>query len=218
MNQLQTDNLIALSLLLDEEIYVFNDLPKHEVLLSAIEIATEVTAEIPKPITTPVVEIPKIEQPIAVIPKTQAILTVTIPQIEKPAVALKTKNDGFDYLGENNKYILIIVNNPNEKFLPKLDLAFLEKIMGSKKWILDDVAIVNMAKYQSLDFDDLKAFFACSKIITFGFNPTVLNIVGAVANQKSMYKNVAILGTWDLTKIQNDVAKKTVFWNQLKAL
>ena len=218
MNHLQTDNLIALSLLLDEEIYVFNDLPNNKVEEAVNAEITEVLVEVQKPATDPIVKIPKIEQTLVTPPKLEATPAVIIPKIEQPPVPLKTKNDGFDYLGENNKYILIIVNNPNEKFLPKLDLAFLEKIMGAKKWVLDDVAIVNMAKYNSLDFNDLKGFFACSKIITFGFNPTVLNIVGAVANQKSMYKNVAVLGTWDLQKLQNDVAKKTVFWNQLKAL
>lgn len=195
MNQLQTDNLIALSLLLDEDIYVLDDIPKNQAEQIVSEKATEVL-ETPKPAVDKPIAIPKIEQQV------------------KPAPA---KVDGFDYLGENNKYILIIVNNENEQFLNKTDLAFLLKIMGAKKWVLEDVAIVNMAKYGSLDFDDLKAFFACSKIITFGFNPAVLNIVGAVANQKSIYKNVAVLGTWDLAKLQSDVPKKTIFWNQLKA-
>lgn len=195
MNQLQTDNLIALSLLLDEEIYVFNDSPKNNVTPISGENRNEMLAEPAKPTAAPSIAVPKVEPEI-------------IPQ--------PTKNDGFDYLGENNKYILIVVNNADEKFLSKADLAFLVKIMGAKKWALEDVAIVNMAKYTDLNFEDLKAFFACSKIVTFGFNPAVLNIVGAVANQKSVYKNVAILGTWDLAKLQNDVAKKTVFWNQLK--
>ncbi|HTN20999.1 MAG TPA: hypothetical protein VL125_11005 [Pelobium sp.] len=195
MNQLQTDNLIALSLLLDEEIYVFNDSPKNNVTPISGENRNEMLAVPEKPTAAPSIAVPKVEPEI-------------IPQ--------PTKNDGFDYLGENNKYILIVVNNADEKFLSKADLAFLVKIMGAKKWTLEDVAIVNMAKYTDLNFEDLKAFFACNKIVTFGFNPAVLNIVGAVANQKSVYKNVAILGTWDLAKLQNDVAKKTVFWNQLK--
>nr|WP_294899837.1 hypothetical protein [uncultured Pedobacter sp.] len=195
MNQLQTDNLIALSLLLDEEIYVFNDLAKDGVKPIEASKATEVLPEAEKPTPAP---------------------AVTIPTIAQEKVAPPAKAEGFDYLGENNKYVLIIVNNTDEKFLSKTDLAFLTKIMGAKKWALEDVAIVNMANYTNLNFDDLKAFFACNKIVTFGFNPSILNIVGAVANQKSMYKNVAVLGTWDLTKLQNDVAKKTVFWNQLK--
>jgi len=195
MNQLQTDNLIALSLLLDEEIYVFNDSPKNNATPIAEENRNEIPAEAPKPMSAP---------------------SVTVPEIAPEVTPLLAKNEGFDYLGENNKYILIVVNNASEKFLSKTDLAFLVKIMGAKKWTLEDVAIVNMAKYTNLNFEDLKAFFACSKVVTFGFNPAVLNIVGAVANQKSVYKNFAILGTWDLAKLQNDVAKKTVFWNQLK--
>ncbi len=202
MNQLQTNNLIALSLLLDEDIYVLNDLPKNKPEQITDEKAGA-ALESPKPTPTP----PVITKEPTVIPK--------IEQLAKPIPA---KNDGFDYLGENNKYILIIVNNENEKFLNKVDLAFLTKIMGAKKWFLEDVAIVNMAKYANLDFDELKAFFACSKIVTFGFNPAVLNIVGAVANKKTTYKNVAVLGTWDLAKIQSDVPKKTIFWNQLKEL
>jgi len=195
MNQLQTDNLIALSLLLDEQIYVLNDVPD---------------SNSGEPLPKEPMEVAEI-QPSPVIPP------VSIPKIEEQPVLTPTKTDSFDYLGENNKYILIIVNNADEKFLNKEDLAFLTKIIGAKKWLLEDVAIVNMAKYPNLNFDDLKSFFACSKIVTFGFNPAVLNIVGAVANQKCIFKDVAVLGTWDLPKLQNDVAKKTIFWNQLKA-
>lgn len=216
MNQLQTDNLIALSLLLDEDIYVLNDLPQNKIAQPAIKKTLEVLEASENKKTNPIPEIPKLEQPIIAAHLPQPIPTVTIPKIEQQNAPVQTKNDNFNYLGENNKYVLIVVNNENEKFLSKLDLAFLVKIMGAKKWTLEDVAIVNMAKYTNLNFEDLKAFFACSKIVTFGFNPTVLNIFGAVANQKSMYKNVAVLGTWDLAKLQNDGAKKTVFWNQLK--
>lgn len=192
MNPLQTNDLIALSLLLDEEIYVLND----EIKTAPKQAPTDSTPEVKTIEPAPTNEV-----------KTTVVQKTTPPPIEQKS---------FDYLGENNKYILVIVNNPTEKFLNATDLGFLTKIMGAKKWTLDDVAIVNMAKYEKLDFENLKSFFACSKIVTFGFNPAVLNIDGAVANKKSMYKNVAVLGTWDLPKLQDDVAKKTVFWNQLK--
>ncbi|WP_017259893.1 hypothetical protein [Pedobacter arcticus] len=217
MNPLQTDNLIALSLLLDEDIYVLNDLPKKEFDQIVAEKPVEVSAKTTETNNSPVVEIPKIEKQTIPSPSPEVSPATIIPKIEKASVPLKTKNDGFEYLGENNKYILIIVNNEQEKFLNKADLAFLVKIMGAKKWVLEDVAIVNMAKYEDLNFEDLTAYFACNKIVTFGFNPAVLNIVGAVANQKTTYKNVAVLGTWDLPKLQTDVPKKTIFWNQLKA-
>ncbi len=202
MNNLQTDNLIALSLLIDEDIYVLAEDKKS---VNYQEVAESVSIEVKatEPQNTNVA---------ATIPK----LTMPAPQpiIDKPVI----KNASFNYLGENNKYILIIVNNPEVSFINKTDLDFLVKIMSAKKWVLEDVAIVNMAKYEGLDFTDLKAFFACSKIVTFGINPAILNIVGAVANQKLIYNGVAVLGTWDLPKLQKDVSKKTIFWNQLKVM
>lgn len=185
MNQLLTNDIIALSLLFDDQIYHIDN----------EEILTEGTPEL---------EI-----------KEQNITPISSPQ-KKQIVENKTIH--FDYLGENNKYILIIVNHPNIKFLDKASQDFLIKIMAAKKWALEDVAIVNLATYKTLNFTDLKNFFACSKIITFGFNPALLNIEGAIANQKVQFKDVAVLGTWDLAKLQADVNKKTIFWNQLKTL
>ena len=90
------------------------------------------------------------------------------------------------------------------------------KILAAKKLELNDVAILNIEKYQNLNFTILKDFFACSKIITFGINPAVLQITGIIANKKSIFNDTPILGTWDLPKLQQDVNKKTIFWNELK--
>ncbi len=196
MNALQTDDIIALSLLLDEPIYVINE---PELTIANTEII--VAPALPE----------KQEH------KAPEKAPLIIPTIEtQKADSIPVKSTSFEYLGENNKYILIIVNDTETKFINKDNLAFLEKILGAKKWALDDVAIVNLAKYDGLAFEDLKAYFACSKIITFGFNPTILKISGAVANQKLSFNGVAVLGTWDLSSLRTDVVKKTTFWNQLK--
>ncbi|MFC5282415.1 hypothetical protein [Pedobacter alpinus] len=213
MNNLQTDNLIALSLLIDEDIYLLAEDKKNANYQEVTEPAITKAIE-PETAKTPEIK------------TTEPKINITIPKLETPVKATlpaqapnkSNKNTSFNYLGENNKYILIIVNNPDVDFINKTDLDFLVKIMGAKKWTLEDVAILNMAKYDSLDFADLKTFFACSKIVTFGFNPAILNIVGAVANQKLIYNGVAVLGTWDLPKLQKDVPKKTIFWNQLKVM
>ncbi|MEO5911139.1 MAG: hypothetical protein ABIP95_09645 [Pelobium sp.] len=182
MNQLQTDHPIALSLLLNEEIY---SVPEEQVAIK-------------KNIPVPVAPI-KIE--------------ATVKEEIIPLIPVKKS---FEYLGDNNKYLLIVVNEPSVAFLKKDDLGFLLKIMAAKKLELADVAIINLHKNEGADYTALKDFFGFNKIITFGINPKILKIDSAVANKKSVYNNTPILGTWDLNKLQIDQEKKTIFWNELK--
>jgi hypothetical protein len=179
MKNMQTDNLMALSFLIDEDIYVVKNQEENIV-------APLLVAEVAK--------------------TTNVIITEPVLEPQKD----------FLYLGDNNKYILIIVKEPAVDFLKKEDLNFLLKILSAKKLELNDVAIINTEKNGPIHFDAIKNFFACSKIITFGINPKALQIEGAIANKKSVFKNTSILGTWELAKLQQDVSKKTTFWNELK--
>lgn len=184
MNPLQTDHPLALSVLLNEEIYIFPETKISLIDEKAIEVLTEESI-------------------------TQNIIN------EEPKNVLKSR-PAFAYLGDNNKYILIIVKEPVKEFVNREELAFLLKILAAKKWELKDIAIINTEKYSSLDFDDLKDYFACSKILTFGINPVSLKIIGASANKTLDFKGVKILGTWTLAQLEKDTSKKTVYWNELK--
>lgn len=145
-------------------------------------------------------EVPGLEKPEPVtIPKLQTV--------EKPV---------FEYIGDNNKYILIIVKDPLQQFLNAKELEFLLKILSAKKLGLQDIAIINTETYEALNFNDLKEYFALSKILTFGINPVSLNISGITANKTGEYNGVKILGTWTLAQLESDVKKKTIYWNELK--
>jgi hypothetical protein len=100
--------------------------------------------------------------------------------------------------------------------LAKADLDFLLKIIKAKGLVLDDIAILNKAKYQNLSFDTLKEFFGFNKMLTFGINPKEFGVVGIESNKKFIFKKSSILGTWDLGQLNTDVKKKTTFWNELK--
>lgn len=184
MNPLQTDHPLALSVLINEEIYVFPE--------SAVNI-------------------PEVQPAKASIEES----TSPDPVVEESKEVIKVKPE-FTYLGDNNKYILVIVKEPVKEFVNQEELVFLLKILAAKKWELKDIAIINIEKYSNLDFDDLKDYFACSRILTFGINPASLNITGASANKTLDFKGVKILGTWTLKQLEKDVSKKTVYWNELK--
>ena len=198
MNKMQTNDLIALSFLIDDEIYLTKDEQKNIAIEDKI-LPNQKEEEIVAIEELPLKEI-----------KEEVKEEIKIPD------TISTPQTDFKYLGENNKYILIIVKEPEADFLKSVDLTFLLKILSAKKLTLDDVAIINTEKNEALDFDSLKNFFACTKIITFGINPKSLQIDTAVANKISIFKNTPILGTWDLPKLQADTSKKTIFWNELK--
>ena len=203
MNNLQSNDLMALSFLINEEIYVIKDEVNNKpqtVIDTKNETVTEQTSiviEKPKPIKT---KSENIEE-----------------QILGEKNIEKSQTYDYKYLGENNKYILIVVKEPSFDFLKQDDLGFLLKILAAKKLELKDVAIINTEKHSSLNFDDLKAFFAFSKVITFGINPQILQIENAVANKKSIFKETQILGTWSLAILQKDEKKKAIFWDMLKS-
>ncbi len=147
--------------------------------------------------------------------QTENSTTAAEPVLEKQETP-KPGKPIFEYIGENNKYILIIVKDPSQKFLNAKELEFLLKILSAKKLDLKDIAIINTESYASLDFKDLKEYFALSKILTFGINPASLNITGISANKAGEYNGVKILGTWTLAQLEADVKKKTTYWNELK--
>jgi hypothetical protein len=191
MNSIQTQNPIALSLLINEDIYRISDGIEPSVLLveKEGESETENTTENILPI---IQELPTAE---------------LIP--EKPA---------YKYLGDNNKSILIMVNEVEADILKKDDLLALNKMLAARKLEQKDVAILNIQKNTHLSFKELKDFFGFNKLLLFGINPKDLNISGIVANQICEFLNTPILGTWHIKQMQADEKKKLTFWTEMKKL
>ncbi|UKJ07299.1 hypothetical protein [Solitalea lacus] len=137
-----------------------------------------------------------------------------------PTASLNSSG-AFDYLGENNKYILVLVKYPNSKHIPDKDKEFLLKIIGALKLGLEDVAILNYAHFASADLQMLKDYFSCNKIIAFDLAPTApifknLNIQDFAT---TAFNGVSIMRTPDsLAIIEADKNKKMVLWNALKLL
>jgi hypothetical protein len=198
MDSLNTANPLALSILLNEDLYV----------IEPVE-TTQHTEDIRlKKEESKVVETNK-----TVIPVLHST-TVEPQEITKPQTPVSKPS--FNYLGDNNKYLLVIVNDKTHQFINDKDLAFLLKILAAKKLDLHDIAILNTERYEALTFTDLKDYFACNKILTFGIDPKSLQIQGITANKAGEFEGVKILGTWALPLLDTDVKKKTIYWNELK--
>lgn len=198
MDSLNTAHPLALSILLNEDLYVIEPVET----MQNVEINTAPKEE-PKAAVENKIVIPVLQD-----------TPMETPEVAKPeAVASKPV---FNYLGDNNKYLLIIINDKTHQFINDKDLAFLLKILAAKKLDLHDIAILNTNNYTDLTFKDLKDYFACNKILTFGIDPKSLEIQGIIANKAGEFEGVKILGTWALPLLDSDVKKKTIYWNELK--
>ncbi|MFM6954166.1 MAG: hypothetical protein ACKOWL_04205 [Sphingobacteriaceae bacterium] len=156
----------------------------------------------------------------------QLLFNEELYRIAGPADSLSTKKTleaeaprsvEFDYLGGNNRFFLLLVNSPNEKYLEKEQLDLLLKILQAKGLQQEDVAILNSAKQENLNFQDLHAFFACAKICLFGIAPATVGLPNTASNEPFIHEGVRVLATFSLAELAQTQHKKVAFWNVMKA-
>jgi DNA polymerase III psi subunit len=123
----------------------------------------------------------------------------------------------FNYLGGNNRFFLLLVHSPNEKYLEKQHLELLLKILQAKGLQLEDVAILNTANQPQLGFEALQTFFACAKICLFGIDPATLGLDNMASNEPFIHEGVRVLATFSLAELEQTQHKKVAFWNVMKA-
>ncbi|MND38676.1 hypothetical protein D3C80_293850 [compost metagenome] len=127
----------------------------------------------------------------------------------------------FDYLGENNKYVLVLVNYPDSKHITDKDKEFFLKVISALKLTIEDVAVLNYAHYASTDINALKEYFSCSRIITFGVpqSSAVFRNVNMQDYSVTNVYGISLLPASDTLRIiESDKNKKIVLWNALKLL
>lgn len=238
MSKLVTQDLNALRLLLNEDLYLLNE--PHDRSAAAPESTPEIPADnaapsaisaqaaflphisaeepSPAPVASDQVIIPQeaIEQrtPAAVqtAPGAEPVtVPPVLPQINEEAVA-KT----FSYLGENNKYFLILLEDPTHTTLNPKHKEMILKMMAAKKLELRDLAILNLSHYPGTKFQELKDFFSPARIALFGINPQQIGITGINSNVAGSFKETRILASYSLGAMGDDVDKKKEFWNVMK--
>jgi hypothetical protein len=121
----------------------------------------------------------------------------------------------FEYTGENNKYLLILVSKPLTT--PLND--FLIKILSAVNFESRDIAIVNASAYKGLNFKALKNFFSCTRIMAFGISPAEIGIKQAITSyQPEIIDNVSVIFGEALKDIEADAMRKKQLWTAMKAM
>lgn len=150
------------------------------------------------------------------ISESKNLIEAVSPQSFPKERELVKKHLYFDYLGENNTYFLILIEDKKHPQIASTTLETLLKIMHAKGLALKDLAILNSANYPSVHFDDLKAFFACTKIILLGINPQQMGLPALATNQPEVCQDVKIMASYSLAEMDASEDKKREFWNVMK--
>lgn len=122
----------------------------------------------------------------------------------------------FDYLGENNRYILLLVNSPDKKIIGPKELEALQSILQAKKMDLKDVAVLNPAHYPGVTYRQLKDYFACNVLVMFGISSGQLNMPDFPVNVLSAHEGIKVLVSYNFSEMLGNVDKKREFWNEMK--
>jgi hypothetical protein len=158
-----------------------------------------------------------VKQPEIILPKAQEPEPVKQPEINQPQAPVSYKT-----LGNNKRQIAIVVNFPNEVFLPEADLQFLTKMISACKLNMADVAIVNHAAAQ-VAIEPLKQQLQPKYVLLFGVEPGTIQLpISFPAFKEQAYAGSTYLFTPPLNELnqENEEAKllKRKLWDCLKRI
>ena len=146
--------------------------------------------------------------------------------IEETRVSPSTVNElsnaaiHYEYLGENNKYILLLVDLPlNKEILKDQDLLLIEKTLAALKLEIRDVAIVNLHQTKHLHFKQMKDFFSTNKVVAFGIDLKKIGIQKDIPkNTISQIEDCPFLLASSLDELRTDQAQKVIWWSAMKSI
>lgn len=130
----------------------------------------------------------------------------------------ETQFTSFNYLGKNQKKILILVNDLENEVSTVQGRELLRKLVKAIELTANDFALVNYANYASEKYEELKKFFNCKLLIAFGVNAIDLGVPTQPLHQLIPYKEATLLFTKNLHDLDNDQESKKTLWTSLQQL
>jgi len=125
----------------------------------------------------------------------------------------------IQFLGENKKNILILVNYENISYLPDEELSFLTNLLSACKLNIGDVAIINLNKIPGMSYKDILNSLHGNILLLFGTNPATLNLPVSFPHfQVQSFSSYTFLYTPSLDEIRNDKILKSKLWVCLRRI
>ncbi len=123
----------------------------------------------------------------------------------------------FSYLGNNQKNVIILVDEPEAIYLSDEALGFLLGILNACKLTMADIALINVSKYTIANYMDLEQQLNARVVCLFGVSPASLLLPLQFPHyQLQHFNNQDYIAAPDLDAIKGDKDEKTKLWNSLK--
>lgn len=122
------------------------------------------------------------------------------------------------YLGENQKNILLLIQNESEAYLNEELFNLLANILNACKLGMQDVALINMASYPGLTLADLKQAVPAKQCIFFAIPPASLGLGQMQTYVIETHEQIPVLYSDALQLIATDKQMKGKLWMGLKQL
>jgi hypothetical protein len=143
------------------------------------------------------------------------------PKVETQKTILPDdkKDEEINYLGKNNKHILILVNEKDHKFLSDNELSFLMNILSACNITMADAALVNSYNNADIVYEKLIKTFAPSTILFIGTEPQALGFPVLIPMyQVQAYNKQQYLCAPSLQKLSSNKEEKKQLWVALKKI
>lgn len=139
---------------------------------------------------------------------------IQVPLIED--YILPTEPIKFEYLGKNQKKVLILVNDDAHEVSTEQGRALLRNLVKAIDLTANDFALLNYANYKHTKYPALHHFFQCQMLLSFGVSAEDLDLPAQPLHQMRTHQGTQIVLTSHLHLLDLDGASKKMLWLSLQ--
>lgn len=141
-----------------------------------------------------------------------------IPGKKEPVAEIAEAPPKVKYLGENQKNIVLFIQNNSEAYLNEELFNLLTNILNACKLGMQDIALVNIAQYPALAFTTWQQAVSMKQAVLFGISPTSLGLENIPNYQLIQVNGCQLICSDMLQLIAQDKILKGKLWMGLKLL
>ena len=129
------------------------------------------------------------------------------------------KNPPLEFLGDNRKNIVFLVNNEKEKFVSNEEIEVLNNLLTACKMTIADIALVNFFPMKDLNYEKLIEKFKAKYILLFGITCAELGLPFNIPDfQVQKFQEQTYLFNPPFSDLITNKNSKIALWNCLKKM